>query len=153
MNYAIFMLLAAGAGGCIALQASANSKFRQTLDTVPWAGPIWASYLSICGTILTASLALLILRPPAPTWDSMRGTQWWNWIGGPLGALIVLAGATLVRELGAAAFIALVVGGQLACSLLLDHFSLMGLVERPISFGKVAGALLVIGGVLCIKFL
>jgi transporter family-2 protein len=153
MNNALFMLLAAGAGGCIALQASANSKFRQTLDSEPWATPIWASYLSICGTILSASLALLILRPPAPTWDSMRSTQWWNWIGGPLGALIVLAGATLVRELGAAAFIALVVGGQLACSLLLDHFALMGLEERPMSFGKVFGALLVIGGVLCLKFL
>ena len=153
MNYAIFMLLAAAAGGCIALQASANSKFRQNLATEPWASPIWASYLSICGTILTASLALLILRPPAPTWESLRSTQWWNWIGGPLGTLIVLAGATLVRELGAAAFIALVVGGQLACSLLLDHFALVGLEERPISFGKVAGAVLVLGGVLCIKFL
>ncbi len=153
MNYVLYMLLAGGAGCCIALQASANSKFRQTLDSVPWATPIWAAYLSICGTILSASLAMLILRPPVPTWESMRGTQWWNWIGGPLGGLIVLAGATLVRELGAAAFIALVVGGQLASSLLLDHFALMGLEERPMSFGKVAGALLVVGGVLCIKFL
>ncbi len=153
MNHLLFMLLAAGAGCCIALQASANSKFRQTLETEPWAAPIWASYLSICGTILTASCAMLILRPPAPTWDSMRSTQWWNWIGGPLGALIVLAGATLVRELGAAAFIALVVGGQLACSLLLDHFALLGLEERPMSLGKVAGAVLVLGGVLCLKFL
>ncbi len=148
MNHVIFMLLAAGAGGCIALQASANSKFRQNIGE-----PLWVAFFSICGTILSASLVLLILRPPAPTWDSIRATQWWNWIGGPLGALIVLAGATLVRELGAAAFIALVVGGQLVCSLLLDHFALMGLEEKSISPGKVAGALLVIGGVLCIKFL
>ena len=153
MNNVLYMLLAAGAGGCIALQASANSKFRENLDPVSWASPIWASYLSICGTILTASVAMLILRPPAPAWDSLRGTQWWNWIGGPLGMLIVLAGATLVPKLGAAAFIALVVGGQLACSLLLDHFALAGLEERPISFGKVGGAVLVLGGVLCIKFL
>ena len=153
MNQIIFMLLAAGAGCCIALQASAYSRFRQNLATDPWAMPLWASYFSICGTILTSSLAMLILRPPAPTWESMRSTEKWNWIGGPLGALIVLAGATLVRELGAAAFIALVVGGQLICSLLLDHFALMGLDEKSISPGKILGAGLVVGGVLCIKFL
>ncbi len=153
MNYFLFMLLAAGAGGCIALQASANSKFRQNLATDPWAAPLWASYFSICGTVIASNLAMLVFRPPAPTWDSMRNTQWWNWIGGPLGTLIVLAGASLVRELGAAAFIALVVGGQLVCSLLLDHFALLGLDEKPISPGKIGGALLVIGGVLCIKFL
>ncbi len=148
MNHVVFMLLAAGAGSCIALQAAANSKFRQNLGE-----PLWVAFFSICGTILTASFALLILRPALPTMEAFKGTQWWNWIGGPLGALIVLAGATLVRELGAAAFIALVVGGQLLCSLLLDHFALMGLEEKSISFGKVGGALLVIGGVLCIKFL
>ena len=142
------MLLAAGAGSCIALQAAANNKFRQNIGE-----PLWVAFFSICGTILTASFALLILRPTLPAMETFKGTQWWNWIGGPLGALIVLAGATLVRELGAAAFIALVVGGQLICSLLLDHFALMGLDERSISPGKLGGALLVIGGVLCIKFL
>ena len=148
MNQVTYMLLAAAAGSCIALQAAANSKFRQNLD-----GPLWAAYFSICGTILFASIAMLILRPTVPSWETLRNTQWWNWIGGPLGTLIVLAGATLVRELGAAAFIALVVGGQLVCSLLLDNFALMGLDEKAISPGKIGGALLVIGGVLCIKFL
>ena len=29
----------------------------------------------------------------------IRSTPWWNWIGGPLGALIVLAGAVLTGRL------------------------------------------------------
>ena len=44
---------------------------------------------------------------------------------------IVLAGAALTRELGAALFISLVVGGQVLCSLALDHFGLMGLAVHP----------------------
>lgn len=148
MNQILFALLAAGAGCCIAMQASANGRFRSNLDS-----PFWASFLSICGTILFASISMLILRPSAPSWEQLKSTQWWNWIGGPLGTLIVLAGATLVRELGAAAFIALVVGGQLLCSLLLDHFALMGLEPKEISPGKILGALLVVGGVVCIKSL
>ena len=50
-------------------------------------------------------------------------------------------------------FIALVVGGQLLCSVLLDHYALMGLEQKVITPGRVLGALLVVAGVLCIKYL
>lgn len=145
---AVFALLAAGAGACIALQASANGRFRHNIGS-----PLWAAGFSICGTILTAAVALAVFRPAAPEADKLRQTEWWNWVGGPLGALIVLAGAALVRELGAALFIALVVGGQLLCSLVLDHFALMGLKEAPLTPGRVLGAVLVVAGVVCIKYL
>lgn len=145
---AIWALLAAGAGACIALQASANGAFRKNLND-PW----FAAFFSICGTFVTAVLCMSIGRPTPPSLETLRSTAWWNWIGGPLGALIVLAGAALTPRLGAAAFIALVVGGQLLCSMLLDHFALMGLPEQPISPGRVLGAVLVVLGVICIKYL
>jgi len=141
-------LLAIAAGCCIALQASANGKFRFNLGS-----PLWASYFSICGTILFATLTMLALRPSAPSLEQVRSTQWWNWIGGSLGALIVLAGATLTRQLGAAAFIALVIAGQLTMSVLLDHYALMGLTERPITPMRVLGLILVVAGVVCLKYL
>ena len=144
-----FALLAMGAGACIALQASANANFRRNIGD----NPLFAAFLSICGTIITAETAMLVLRPPVPSAATLRDTPWWNWIGGPLGALIVLAGALLTPRLGAALFIALVVGGQLFCSLLLDHFAIMGLNEQPLTTGRVFGAALVVAGVLCIKYL
>lgn len=144
----VFALLAAGAGSCIALQATANARFRENIGS-QW----FAAFFSICGTILTAGLFMFVARPPAPSWDGIKQTEWWNWIGGPLGALIVLAGATLTKELGAAFFIALVVAGQLTCSLLLDHFALLGLKEQPITPGRLLGVLLVVAGVVCIKYL
>lgn len=148
MHTAFFALLAVGAGACIALQAAANGKLRQNLDS-----PLYAAFFSICGTFLTAVTILVLLRPAVPPVVAVRGTQWWNWIGGPLGGLIVLAGAALTRELGAALFIALVVGGQLLCSLLLDHFALLGLREQPVTPGRLLGVLLVLAGVLCLKYL
>jgi len=147
MSYLVFALLAAGAGACIALQAPANGNFRQNIGS-----PLYAALLSICGTIVTAVVAMLVLRPPVPAAEALRQTPWWNWIGGPLGALIVLAGATLVSELGAALFIACVVAGQLLCSLLLDHFALLGLPEQALTPGRVVGALLVVAGVMCVKY-
>lgn len=149
MHTTIFALLAAGAGACIALQASANGNFRKNLGD----NPLAAAGFSILGTIITAATALLILRPPVPSASALRETPWWNWIGGPLGALIVLAGAALTARLGAALFIALVISGQLLCSLVLDHFALMGLNEQPVTMGRVLGAVLVVAGVVCIKYL
>lgn len=149
MHTTVFALLAVGAGACIALQASANANLRKNIGGDPFA----AAYLSILGTLVVSTLAVLVLRPPVPAAAGLRETPWWNWIGGPLGALIVLAGAALTARLGAAFFIALVVGGQLVCSLLLDHFALMGLSEQPVTAGKLLGAALVVTGVVCIKFL
>jgi transporter family-2 protein len=148
----VFMLLAAGAGACIATQAAANGKFRLNLGAGSHFA-LWAAFFSICGTLVTAICAMLVFRPTAPSSVALRETQWWNWIGGPLGAVIVLAGAALVSELGAALFIALVVAGQLLTSLLLDHFALLGLAEQPITPGRVLGAGLVLAGVVCMKYL
>jgi len=143
-----FILLAACVGGCFAIQASANGRFRISLGS-----PLWAAFFSICGTFVTAVSAMLALRPSTPSVEALRAAPWWNWIGGPLGALIVLGGAVLVSELSAALFIALVVAGQLISSLLLDHFALLGLPEQPITLGRALGAALVVAGVVCMKSL
>ena len=155
MSQLVFALLAVGAGFCIALQAPANSRLRQHIggpDGTSGAA-VWAAFFSISGTILTAAVAVLVLRPTTPSAEAVRQTEWWNWLGGPLGALFVLAGAALVSELGSAMYIALVVAGQLTCALLVDHYALMGLKETPVTVGRVFGAGLVVAGVVCVKYL
>ena len=121
MHTTFFALLAMGAGAAIAIQASANGNFRKSLGD----NPLFAAFFSICGTFLTAVVAMLVLRPAAPSAEALREAPWWNWMGGPLGALIVLAGAALTRELGAALFIALAGGmvgtGQVMVNLASDY--------------------------------
>jgi transporter family-2 protein len=143
----LWILLATAAGGCIALQAAANGSLRTNLDD-----PRYAAFFSICGTIVTAMLVMLALRPSPPSVMVMRQTPWWNWIGGPLGALIVLAGAALTPKLGAAAFIAAVVAGQLICSLALDHFGLMNLPQQGLTVGRAIGAAMVFAGVVLVRY-
>lgn len=143
----LWLTLAAAAGGCIALQATTNAALRQQLGDARY-----AAFFSICGTILTASAFMALVRPAAPAAAAIRSTAWWNWLGGPLGALIVLAGATLTPKLGAAAFIAAVVGGQLICSLALDHFGLMNLPQQHLSGSRAIGAIMVFAGVLLVRY-
>jgi transporter family-2 protein len=137
----IYAILAIGTGVCLAVQSSANGKFREHLGS-----PAWAAFFSICGTILCALLAMAILRPHWPSAESLKSTSWWFWIGGPMGALIVLAGATITPRLGAASFLAFVIGGQMLASAALDHFGAMGLSARPVSLARLLGLCLVLGG-------
>lgn len=142
-----WIVLAIAAGGCIAVQAAANGSLRTHLSDSRY-----AAFFSICGTILTAVLAMLVLRPPLPAAAAIRGTPWWTWVGGPLGAIFVLAGAALAPRLGAAAFISAVVAGQLICSLALDHFGLMNVPQQPLTAARLLGAALVFAGVLLVKY-
>jgi len=143
----LWIVLASAAGACIALQAAANGSLRIHLNDSRY-----AAFFSICGTIVTATVVMVALRPGFPTATAIRAAPWWNWIGGPLGALIVLAGAALTPKLGSAAFIAAVVAGQLLCSLALDHFGLMNVPQQELSAGRLVGAALVFAGVLLVKY-
>ena len=142
-----YLVLAVAVGACFALQASANSKFRMNLGS-----PMWAAFFSICGTFITAVTAMVVLRPSSPAGDAIRETPWWNWIGGPLGTLIVLAGAYLTRSLGAAAFLSLMIAGQLVLSIALDHYGLLGLAVKEVTPRRLLGAVLVVAGVVCVKW-
>jgi transporter family-2 protein len=48
--------------------------------------------------------------------------------------------------LGAATLTALIVTGQLVCSVALDHFGLVGFDQHAASLGRIAGCLLMICG-------
>jgi bacterial/archaeal transporter family-2 protein len=143
----IWISIASAAGACIALQAAANGSLRTNLGDARY-----AAFFSICGTIATAVILVLAIRPSLPPATAFRATPWWNWVGGPFGAVFVLAGAGLTPKLGSAAFIAAVVGGQLVCALVLDHFGLMDVPQQGLSVGRVMGAALVFAGVLLVRY-
>ncbi len=142
-----WILLAALAGACIAVQAAANGSLRANLGDSRW-----ATFFSICGTTLTALLMMALAQPKLPATAAFVRAPWWNWIGGPLGACIVMAGAALTPRLGAAAFIASVVAGQLVCSVVLDSCGLMNIAAQQLSVARVAGVFLVFGGVLLVRY-
>jgi transporter family-2 protein len=143
--YLMALFFAMIAGACISIQAAANASLRMNLNDARW-----ATFFSICGTVVTAVIVMLIIRPAQPSAAALRSAPWWNWIGGPLGALIVLSGAALAPRLGAAAFIAAIVAGQLASSILLDHFAWMNLPPQPITVSRGFGVILVFIGVLLV---
>ena len=63
-----------------------------------------------------------------------------------MGAIYAVVAVLLARELGAAPLTALVVTGQLVCSVMLDHFGWVGFTEHPMGAGRLVGCLLMVAG-------
>lgn len=130
-------LVAVLVGALLPLQALVNARLGQlTL------GALFASLASFA--VGTLALALL-WAASRPALGGLPQAPWWAWTGGLVGAAFVFAATLLVPRLGAASLICLVVFGQLAGSLLLDHFGVLH-ARTPIDAGRVAGVLLVAAG-------
>ena len=86
-----------------------------------------------------------------PATASFAGLPPYAWIGGLYGAIYVAVAAYAAPRIGLAALITIGIGGQIAMALLLDHFGVLGLPREPINFGRIAGALLVIAGVVLVR--
>lgn len=139
-------LLALGAGVSVAVQQVLNGGLRTALGS-----PAWAGFVSYVGGLATMIVVLLVLGEQAPSWKTVANTPWWAWSGGVLGGVFILLMILLLPSLGAATLIALVVAGQMAAAIALDHFGAFGLATHPVSLSRVAGAALLIAGVVLIK--
>jgi transporter family-2 protein len=144
--YGLFIALALLTGVAIALQTGVNTQLRAFLGS-----PLQAVFISFTVGTLLVALALLSQRQPFPLakWQAM---PWWMWLGGVLGLFIVSTNILVAPRLGGALLISLAIAGQLSTALVLDHYGAFGYPVHPISIGRVAGALLLLGGVLLIRY-
>ena len=130
------------------MQTGTNARLKEAFgETLP-------------AVIVSSSVGIILLvavtlgaRIPWPTLAAVGGAPWWGWLGGVLGAVYAVATVLLARELGAAPLTALVVTGQLVCSVVLDHFGWVGFTEHAASLGRIVGCgLMVVGLVLIARF-
>jgi transporter family-2 protein len=142
----LFLLLALAAGVLLPVQAGLNAQLRAALGS-----PVAAALVSfVVGTAGLATVALL-LRTPLPLGRAWAVTNPWQWSGGLIGAVYVLAAIVLAPRLGAATLIAAVVAGQMITSLVLDQYGLVGFPVHSLTLVRVLGAALVIAGVILIQ--
>ncbi len=141
----IAMIAVVFGGAATALQAPTNARMMTAVGS-----PVNAAFVSFA--IGTAALGFLaVLLQARPDMAASRALPWYAWVGGLYGAIFVVAAAWGVPRLGVATTIILMVAGQLLLSVALDHFGAMGMPKQPISWGRVAGVLMVLGGVLMVR--
>src|SRR4029450_883830 len=94
---------------------------------------------------------VIALGERVPSWKTVVDVPWYAWSGGVFGAAFILLAILLLPSLGAATLFALAIAGQVLAAGTLDHFGAFGLPPAPISAARLAGAVLLIAGVVLIR--
>jgi transporter family-2 protein len=140
-SYVLFALLA---GAMLPIQFGINAQLATWVG-----GSLRAALVSfVVGAIGLLAATLLVARG----WPDRAGdAPWWVWIGGLLGAFYVLGSIVTAPKLGAATLVALILAGQAVASLLVDHYGWVGFDEHPVTPLRIAGIVLLAGGVALVR--
>lgn len=138
---AVALLIGAG----LSVQVGLNSQVRHYLGD-----PALAALANFLVGTVAILVYLVALRTTWPTASLLKSVPPVNWAGGLFGATYVAVSALLAPRLGSAPLLALLIGGQLLMSLLLDHFGWIGFAPHALNAWRVAGAVLLVAGVVLI---
>ncbi|KAF0244367.1 MAG: hypothetical protein FD180_2624 [Planctomycetota bacterium] len=139
----LFGALAVLAGIAGSFQSSANAGLSQKVG-------LGAALVVNTSIVLAGTLIFFFARSPHANFFP-AGTPWTLYIGGLCGFVIILSLALVFPKIGVAWAIALVVLGQSAAALIIDHYGLMGMPKDPLTISRVAGIVLVCSGVALLR--
>ncbi|WP_151980444.1 DMT family transporter [Acinetobacter guerrae] len=138
-----FLPLALGIGVAMAIQTALNTQLRSYLHS-----PLQAAFLSfLVGTILLA-LMVVLQNQPKPSLQQLSQIPWFLWLGGFLGVYAISLSIYTAPKLGFLTLSGLIIFGQLAMSLLLDHFGWLGTEKMPVNWQRLLGAIVIFVGVI-----
>ena len=145
MDKGTAVLLTAGAGGLIALQAPINAGLGKAT------GDLAAALVSfLVGT--AALLLIVVVSGKAGGISHATDVRWYYLLGGLLGAIYVANALVAVSSIGAGGVAAATVAGQLTASVVADRLGILGLEQVALSPLRILGvALLLVGTVLVVR--
>jgi bacterial/archaeal transporter family-2 protein len=138
------VLLGAGAGCLVGMQAPINSRLGKVVGSVQA-----ATFSFIVGTVALVLIASFV-RGGLGNLSHVGRAPWWALVGGLLGAVYVTVALVAVRTLGASGLTAVVITGQLAISVVIDRFGLLGVTRQPVGVQRILGLALLVAGVLLV---
>lgn len=137
-------VMAALVGAGLTIQVGMNATVRFAIGS-----PVLAAIVNfVVGLGALAIIAVASGARWAP--GSTAAVPAWAWFGGLLGAAYVASTTVLGPRLGAAALLALTLGGQMVAALIVDHYGVIGFPQSPITPSRLVGAALLVAGVLLI---
>ena len=142
----ILGLVALGIGTLSPLKAGIDSSFAEHTTQA------WAAMSSLVGALVIVLIAGVAAgQLSLPSSSTLSAIPWYLWLSS-LCAIGFLAGGIFVApKLGASYFIVLLVLGQVFMSLVLDHQGAFTFEQKSISWTRVIGALMVLGGVIVVQ--
>jgi bacterial/archaeal transporter family-2 protein len=136
MQY-VYLILAFLCGAIYPIQGSLNGKLLNNVGN-----PIITAIISFLAGLIGLVVLGIVNRIPWSQFSAIKTTPWYTLTGGLLGAFYVATAVIILPRLGMVLTFSLIIAGQITLSIIIDHFGLLGNPVRLISFGKIAGVLL-----------
>ena len=141
------IVLALAAGAFVPLQTGANAFLSKGLGSGMLSTLVVFVIAAICSLIVVA-----LQRPAIPEAGQLAAIPWYAWlIGGVLGTAYIFILIYTAPKLGMATVVGLVVLGQMLMAMLMDHYGWLGLNIHAFNWKRLAGAMLMIAGLLIIR--
>jgi transporter family-2 protein len=148
MGLSGYLLLTTAAGVGLAFQAVINARLSAALGN-----PIWATVVQVLVGLVMLAVVVGVTRQSLPTTAGMWRLPWWIWTGGLLGSAYVLTMIVATRPINnVALMIATVIVGQTLAALLIDHYGWFGLAVHRLTPSRVLGVVMLLAGVLLIRW-
>ena len=144
MSRGLAVLLGVGAGCLVGMQAPINARLGKTVGSVQA-----ATFSFLVGTVALVVIATFV-NGGLGQLSNVGRAPWWALVGGLLGAVYVTVALIAVRTLGASGLTAVVITGQLAISVVIDRFGLLGLARQHIDVSRIVGLVLLVAGVVLV---
>lgn len=143
MPTSLVMGLAAVTGGML---IAAQGPLYARMSALLGGNPLVAAFIAFLLATIVLGLLLLARQPQMPGMRHLGALPWWVWFGGMIGVYQVLVSIQAVPRLGVTLFLMLVILGNMAGAVILDHFGGFGLPRRPVSPHVIIGIALVLAG-------
>lgn len=137
---ALLFALGVVAGALITVQSIVNAGLGKR------AGDLGAVFVVTLVSI-AALIPLLLLFPSTGHLRAVPGpSEWYLYVGGLLGIIIIVAPILLVPRIGATATLTALVVGQLGLAVIIDQFGFLGAPRIELTPARILGVLLLVLG-------
>ena len=141
---AVAITLVGGVAGTV--QVAVMGRFGDRIGVVP------AFAFAAATTALIGLVLLLAARRSLVGYSHAAHSPAWMWIGGLMGAIVVLGITFAAPRIGTTATVAIFVFAQFAAAAIVDRYGLFGLDRIPVTTARITGlVLLAVGAALTLR--
>lgn len=138
MTLALYISIAVAVGLAGGLQGLVNSNLNKTADL-----PLTTLVVNIVAAVAVLAIYLLFSRQ---SFSVLRNADWWAFVGGLLGVVVVMGSTFLVPRLGITITSSIIIVSQLCFAMVADHYGFLGIKQIPIDMMRLgAVGFMVIG--------
>ncbi len=135
----VIILIGLVGGIAVGVQSPLSSMISQRL------GVIESIFIIHLGGAIAALIPLIYYG--GGKISNWRTVPWYALCAGVFGLVVIFSMSYMIPRVGVATALIILLAGQLLIGTILDHFGLLGAIQRPLEFSRIFGLAIVLAGV------